>query len=204
MNLRLPYYLLRAALCPLVLSLAALCPAVASAQSQPQSVSLTDAVERVISEMPTRLTHIRGELLANNPEAIDYTSLLLLNGADNCVISVFNTPGDTTAAWKADLPVLDDWNQAKKAFASAYESLHRARITRLHPGVVYRLEGDFQAADDTKQTNVIEFTLDPAGEEFQKVRVQLVLTYTMPEWRLEVQVYEKSGELGMTAGASAP
>lgn len=193
MNVRLPYYLL----------LAVLCPAVTSAQSQSQSVSLTDAVERVISEMPTRLSHIRGELLANNPEAIDYTSLLQLSGADNCVISVFNTPGDTTAAWKADLPVLDDWGQARKAFSSAYESLHRARITRLHPGVVYRLEGDFQAADETKQTNVIEFTLDPAGEEFQKVRVQILLTYTMPEWRLEVQVYEKPGELGMTAGADA-
>src|ERR1700744_5692972 len=113
MNPRLPYYLLAAVLCP----------ALASAQSAPQSVSLTDAVERVISEMPTRLTHIRGELLANNPEAIAYTSLLLLNGADNCTISVFNTPGDTTAAWKAELPVLDDFGQAKKAFSSAYESL---------------------------------------------------------------------------------
>ena len=177
---------------------APLCPSMASAQApNPSTLSLTDAVERVISEMPTRLAHLKGELLASNPEAIDYTSLLLLKGADNCVISVFNTPGDTTACWRAELPMLDEFDQAKKAFQSAYESLHRARITRLHPGVVYKLEGDFLEADETKQTNSIEFTLDPAGEEFRKVRVQILLSYTMPEWHLSVQVYEKPGELGM-------
>jgi hypothetical protein len=170
----------------------------ASAQiPDPSTLSLTDAVERVISEMPTRLAHLRGDLLASNPEAIDYSSLLLLKGADNCTISVFNTPGDTTACWKAELPVLEEFGQAKKAFQTAYESLHRARITQLHPGVVYKLQGAFLEADETKQTNSIEFTLDPAGEEFHKVRVQILLSYTMPEWHLSVQVYEKPGELGM-------
>lgn len=192
MKLLLPHYVL----------VALLCPAAAFAQSSgPQSASLTDVVERVISEMPTRLAHLRGDLLANNPEASDYTSLLLLKGADNCTISVFNTPGDTTACWRAELPVLDDFDQAKKAFQSAYESLHKARINRLHPGVVYKLEGDYKEADETKQTNSIEFTLDPAGEEFHKVRVQILLSYTMPEWHLAVQVYEKPGELGMTEAA---
>ncbi|TDX00708.1 hypothetical protein [Dinghuibacter silviterrae] len=173
---------------------APLCPVFAQTSG---SFTLTDAVERVISEMPTRLAHLKGDLLANNPEAIDYASLLQLKGADNCTISVFNTPGDTTACWKADLPVIDDFDQAKKAYQETYDALHHARITRLHPGVVYKLEGGFHQADETKQTNSIEFTLDPAGEEFHKVRVQLLLSYTMPEWHLTVQVYEKPGELGM-------
>jgi hypothetical protein len=174
---------------------APVCPVLAQT---PASLTLTDAVERVISEMPTRLAHLRGDLLANNPEAIDYASLLQLKGADNCTISVFNTPGDTTACWKADLPVIDDFNQAKKAYQETCDALRRARITRLHPGMVYKLDGDIHQADETKQTNSVEFTLNPSGQEFRKVRVQVLLTYTMPEWHMQVQVYEKPGELGMT------
>ncbi len=168
------------------------CPALSHAQ-----LSLTDAISRVISEEPTRLLRLRGELLANNPEVVDYESLLQLTGSDRCYVSVFNTPGDTTACWKAEYPDLEDFPAAKKAFRGLYESLRTARITRLHPGTVYRLSGDFLEADETKQTNSIEFTLDPAGEDFQKIRVQILLTYVMPEWHLSVQVYEKPGELGM-------
>lgn len=193
MRRRLPCYLLTALLCPH--------PGHAQTGTNgPLSLPLTDAVERVISEEPTRLVRLRGDLLANNPEAVDYASMLLLKGAENCTISVFNTPGDTTACWKAELPVLDDFDQAKKAYRSLYESLHSARITRLHPGTVYRLQAPFQEASETKQTNTIEFVVDPAGDEFRKVRVQIMLSYVMPEWHLAVQVYEKDGELGMRKG----
>jgi hypothetical protein len=164
------------------------------------TVSLTEAVERVVSEEPTRLVRLRGELLANNPEAVDYASVLKLQGADNCVISVFNTPGDTTACWKADLPAMDDFETAKKTYRSLYESLRMARINRLHPGTTYRLDGTFLAASEEKASNSIEFTLTPDEKEFKKIRVQILMNYVMPEWNLSVQIYEKPGELGETAG----
>ena len=179
-----------------------LCPALAFAQDQKPntiSVSLTEAVERIVSEEPTRLLHLRGELLANNPEAVDYESILKLEGADNCVISIFNTPGDTTACWKADLPALDDFGAAQKLYKSLYESLRAARINRLHPGVTYRLDGSYTAASADKASNSIEFTLTPEEAEFKKIRVQILMNYVMPEWNIQIQVYEKPGELGETA-----
>ena len=163
------------------------------------TVSLTEAVERIVSEEPTRLVRLRGELLANNPEAVDYESILKLQGADNCVISVFNTPGDTTACWKATLPAIDDFETAKKTYRSLFESLRAARISSLHPGITYRLDGSFLAASEEKASNSIEFTLTPDEQEFKKIRVQILMNYDMPEWNLSVQIYEKPGELGETA-----
>jgi hypothetical protein len=178
-----------------------LCPLISFAQSGEPStlnVSLTEALERVVSEMPGRMVNLRGELLVNNPEDVDYASRLVLSGAENCMISVFNTPGDTTACWKADYPAVDDFGAAKKLYRAVYDALKSARITRLHPGVVYKLEGDFIAADETKQSNSIEFTLGPGDQpEFRKIRVQILMSYLMPTWKLTVQVYEKPGELGM-------
>jgi hypothetical protein len=178
-------------------------PATAFAQSKTPSslsVSLTEAVERVVSEEPTRLAGLRGELLANNPEAVDYVSLLKLQGAENCIISVFNTPGDTTACWKAELPAMDDFAAAKKTYKNIYESLKAARISRLHPGTTYRLEGTYLAASEEKAANSIEFTLIPDDKEFKKIRVQVLMNYVMPEWNLSVQIYEKPGELGELPG----
>jgi len=180
-----------------------LCPVASLAQTASPatlSVPLTDAVERVLSEVPTRLVKLRGELLANNPEAVDYESILKLQGADNCFISVFNTPGDTTACWKADFPAVDDFTAAKRLYHDLYESLKNARISHLRPGTTYRLDAPYLAASEEKQSNSIEFVVTPANEkEFRKIRVQVMMLYTLPEWHLSVTIYEKPGELGMAS-----
>jgi hypothetical protein len=163
------------------------------------TVPLTEALERVVSEVPTRMIRLRGELLANNPEAVDYVSRLLIPGVDNCVISVFNTPGDTTACWKVEFPAVEDFGKAQKMYHSLYESLKTAHLTRLHPGMVYRLDAPYLEASETKLNNSIEFTMGPdSPEDFKKIRVQILLAYAMPDWQLSMQVYEKPGELGMT------
>lgn len=174
------------------------CPVAARAQADATlTVPMKDALERVLSEIPTKLKRLRGELLVNNPGSVDYVSLLQLQGAENCVVSVFSLPNDTTAGWMVDVSTTEEFVTAKKKFKELYEILKTTRLTRLNPGVSYKLVSVYLEPTEDKQSNSIEFSLSPNDkQEFTKVRVQMIMTYLMPEWHLSLQVYEKPRDPG--------
>jgi hypothetical protein len=55
----------------------------------------------------------------------------------------------------------------------------------------YILNGHFQLPDERKRYHSTFFTLLPSNGQLQKIKVELVLQYQVPLWKISLTIYDR-------------
>ena len=163
-----------------------------SAQVIPVKNALQTDVAKVLSDYPNGFKNIIGEQIIENPQSIEFESLVTVKDAIKCKMVKYSSNIKEIYSWEAEMIKTDDFEAAAKKFRTIYNSLQHLSVNINGSPTVFK--GDY-----IKPSEAIKFTtvvLDPGEKtpELKKLKIALTLEAEMLEWVIKIQVYEKERE----------
>lgn len=153
---------------------------------------LRNALEKVIGDFPKEFSSLKGEVLNDNPQTVEYASLLAFKSAEHNSITKYSGK-NPVYSWQALMSTTEEFEEASKKYRSLYKQLKSINIT-LNRDYTYGLEGDYAAPDESKGFSISTFHLVPNASNLPKVKVELSLEYELLEWKIYLVVYQKERE----------
>lgn len=150
------------------------------------------ALEAVITDFPKEFADLKGEVLAYNPQTVEYVSKLEFKTAERNVITQ-HSGKRPVYSWQALMATAEEFEAAAKKYKSLYHQLKGMSLT-LNRDYTYSLTGEYDAPDESKKFATTVFHLFPNASNLPKVKVELSLQYEMLEWKLYIIVYQKERE----------
>ena len=163
-----------------------------SAQVIPIKNAFQTDIAKVISDYPNGYKNIIGEQIIENPQSIEFESLVKVKDAIKCKLIKYSSNLKDIYSWEADMIKTDDFEVASKKFRELYNSLQHLSVN-IH-GSMAVFKGDY-----IKPSEAIKFTtiVLHAGDkipELKSLKIALILETDMLEWVIKIQVYEKERE----------
>lgn len=148
------------------------------------------ALEKVIQDYPNKFKNIKGALLINNPQATDYTSVITIPGSLSCIVTEYSSTRKEVVSWRAELFESEEFDDAKKQYKDVFNQIKNT-IVKIDGEKSYILNGHFQTPDERKRYHSTFFSLLPSNSQLQKIKVELVLQYQLPLWKISVTIYDR-------------
>ena len=165
----------------------------ASAQLKlPINNSLRSDFQKIVTEYPVQFEGIRGDIINQNPQSIEYLSQLRLGDATECSIIKYSSGSKPIYSWQGVLFITEDFEAASKKYKWLFNQLKGLNIFYVKDQ--YTLQGSFEEADESRKfTNSI---LEPVAppDPLKKLKVEVALRFEFPEWKVNLLVYEKERE----------
>ncbi len=163
-----------------------------SAQVIPIKNAFQTDIAKVLSDYPNGFKNIIGDEIMQNPQSIEFESLVAVKDAIKCRLIKHNSNVKDIYSWEADMIKTDDFEAASKKFKALYNSLQHLSVNINGSTAVFK--GDY-----IKPSEAIKFTtvvLDAGDKtpELKKLKLALVLETEMLEWVIKIQVYEQERE----------
>jgi hypothetical protein len=152
-----------------------------------------DDVKKVVEDFHNSFANLTGEPVKQNPQSADYECGFRVTGAEECFITVYSSGKRKVCSWQALMLTTEDFGEAKKKYKALHSQLNNIEIKDGY-GVGRKLRGSYEAPWENKKFTSSVLTLHPAGEQFQKLIVEISIQYEPMEWKVKVQVYEKERE----------
>jgi hypothetical protein len=150
------------------------------------------ALEKVLADFPKDFATLKGEVLNNNPQTVEYASQLQFRSAEKNTITEYS--GKTPLySWQALMLTDEEYAIAEKKYKSLFKDLKGISLT-LNRDYSYGLEGSYDPPSDAKKFATSVFHLTPNASNLPKVKVELSLQYEMMEWKIYLTVYHKERE----------
>ncbi len=150
----------------------------------------TSALEKVLRDFPNQFKNIKGALIIQNPQAIDYESNIRIPGSLSCIVTRHNSGKKEVVSWKADLFEFEEFGQAFSKYKELFGQIKNT-IIKVEGEKPYILNGHFKNPEESKRFHSILFQLIPSTGQLQNVKVELVMQYQMPLWKLAILVYDR-------------
>jgi hypothetical protein len=154
----------------------------------PTSNPVSDAISKVLLDFPEHFNHIKGNLIDENVQSKEYSSLVNIPSLDSAVIIQNGQEKDNIFSWKTVLFQTDDFEKAKAKFHEYYGKIKPASASL--DGKHVTLEANYAAPDEDKRFATILFSPKPETQALKDVVVDLSLQYLLSGWELTVSVYE--------------
>lgn len=163
-----------------------------SAQVIPVKNALQNDVAKVLSDYPNGFKNIIGEQIIENPQSIEFESLVTVKDAIKSKVIKYSSNTKEIYSWEAEMLKTDDFETAAKKFRAIFSSLQHLSVNINGSNIVFK--GDY-----IKPSEAIKFTtvvLDPGDKtaEFKKLKIALTLEAEMLEWAIKIQVYDQQRE----------
>ena len=147
------------------------------------------ALEKVIADYPNGFSTLKGEVRANNPQTVEYASLLSFKSAE--WNSITEHSGKTPVySWQALMLSNEEFSVAEKKYKDLFKELKNVSLT-LNRDYSYGLDGTFEAPTEAKKFATSVFHLTPNATYLPNVKVELSLQYELLEWKIYLTVYQK-------------
>ena len=165
----------------------------ASAQFKlPVNNALRTDLQKIISEYPQHFEAIKGDIINQNPQTIEYASRLKVGDALECMVIKYSSGLKPIYSWQALMFSSEDFEEAAKKYKWLFNQLEGLNVFYVKDQ--YTLKGSFEEATESRKfTNSI---LEPASppEPLKKLKVEVALQFQFPEWKVNLFVYEKERE----------
>jgi hypothetical protein len=149
-------------------------------------------VENVIMDYPNNFQHYIGNEMVSDPQSTNYTSLLKIRGSEECIITKYPAKKRNRYSFQAVMQSTEDFENAKAAFNSYYNQLNNLGIH--FATQAYSLKGVYESPDEEKKFTSTIFSIDPTEEGVKHMKVELLMEYSLMEWKVKLLVYEKERE----------
>jgi len=165
----------------------------ASAQLKlPINNSLRIDFQKIVTEYPLHFEGIRGSIVNQNPQTIEYTSEIKLGDARECSIIKYSSGSKPIYSWQGVMFVSEDFEAASKKYRWLFNQLKGLNVFYVKDQ--YTLQGSFEEADESRKfTNSILEPISPP-DPWKKLKIEVALRFEFPEWKVNLLVYEKERE----------
>ncbi|HYE56473.1 MAG TPA: hypothetical protein VD996_16605, partial [Chitinophagaceae bacterium] len=140
------------------------------------------AIEKVIRDYPNQFRNIRGSVVDESSQAINYQSNITIPGALSCIVTRHNFSKSETITWKAELYESNNFQEAKNLYKDLYSQI-RNSIVRIEGEKPYILNGQYEIPDQQKNRHSVIFNMLPSVGNMQKVKVELLMVQHAQTWK---------------------
>lgn len=166
-------------------------------QAQPKFFGLSNggvrqALEKVLTDFPKNFSTLKGEVLNNDPQSVEYASLLRFETAEKNSITEYSGKLPVYS-WQALMLTTEEFEVAEKKYKSLYKELKSMALT-LNRDYHYGLEGEYDAPDESRKFATTAFYLTPLASGLSNTKVELSMQYEFPEWKVSLAVYRRERE----------
>lgn len=153
---------------------------------------LRNDLQKVVEAFPHQFQEIRGQVVANNPQTVEYASLVKPDGAQETMIVKYSSEVKPVYSWQSVLLTTEDYEEAAKKYKTVYHQLEGMNVKYVVDK--YTLRGEYEAPDESRgfATSVLAPAHPPAA--LKKLRVEVSMQYEFPEWKVNIMVFEKEKE----------
>ena len=147
------------------------------------------ALQKVIEDYPNKFSNIKGELLAENVQTVDFDSKVRIPGIP-CILTQYSSTKKAVYSWRAELLEEEGFDEAKKRYKELYNQI-RNTIIKIEGEKPFILNGSYQAPTEDRKFNTVIFQLLPSGRDMEKLQVELSMNYMVTTWKITLTVYER-------------
>jgi hypothetical protein len=147
-------------------------------------------MEKVINDYPNHFSSLIGEELSSNFQSIDYRSLLIISGAEECSVTRYHGKKEIYS-WQAVMLTTEDFESAKKRFKTLYGQLNNLTVNS-NPALHFR--GNYESPSEEKIFTSSIFSLEPPTGGQNNLKIELTMQYELMQWRIKILVYSKERE----------
>jgi hypothetical protein len=153
---------------------------------------LRNNLQKVIADFSNQLNSMKGDTLAQNPQTVEYASLLKFEGAEQNTITQYIST-KSIYSWQAVVLTTEDFEEAVKKYKWLCKQL-KVMTINLGDGYTFSLNGNYEPAVETKKFSSSTFQLTPAATYLPKLKIEVGLQFYFPEWKVNLVVYQKERE----------
>jgi len=147
---------------------------------------------RVVEAFPSHFSELRGDTLIENPQTIEFASLLDFKTARENSITQYKSI-KPIYSWQALLINTEEFDEAVKKYKWLYNQLKVMTIT-LDNGYSFTMSGDYDVPDESRKFSSSIFKLTPNASSMPKLKIEVSMQFEFPEWKVSLLVYEKERE----------
>ncbi len=173
----------------LITILSVICPNQATAQLKlPVINGVTNDVKKVIDDHPNHFANLRGDMITQTAQTIDYACTFNANGAEETTITRYSSKKEVYS-WQAVMLTTESFDKAKQKFKSLFNQLNNFTYRSAEHN--FKLKGDYEQPDYKKKFSSVLFETE--GDE--KLKVEITLRAVEPmEWKVTIVIYDRDRE----------
>lgn len=165
------------------------------------SNTLKPIVEQVARDYYQNFNNIKGDTINATQSTIEFTSKVSPMGALATSITKYINPYSYT--WEATMFQSEDYAEAVEKYKEYYKQLNGCKLT-FYDKTSYKLEGGYDAPDESRGFASSILQLDAVNHDLELFKVEIGLTYSLPDWTVKVMVYEKVSDEKIRPTVSVP
>ncbi|HEX7844671.1 MAG TPA: hypothetical protein VF476_02660 [Chitinophagaceae bacterium] len=151
-------------------------------------------IKKVLQDYPNQFNNLKGEILVQNPQSVDYACNFKVNGAEEATVTKYSSANKyEISSWQAVMLTTDDFEEAKKRFKSLYGQLNNLSA-KIDGGLYLHLKAKYETPTEERKFTSVIFDVDNGTTTLKKLKVELTMQYELLEWKVKVLVYEKERE----------
>lgn len=163
--------------------------------NSPKEESVKMQVGRITRDYYNNFSHIIGDTLDSYGSTIEFQCKVIPLGASQSTIMEIKGLKNVYS-WQATLLQTDDFEKAVDAYHKLYRQLNGADYP-IFAKEKWRFNGDYDNPDESRA--FASSILQPVAPtpQLQRLKIEIALNYTMPEWTVKLMVYEKESDADM-------
>ena len=164
-----------------------------SAQNKLSAQKFTSAIKqdilKVAGDYYEHFFNTKGEIISETTSTIEYKSKILPQGAlESTITQIKNL--ENVFSWQATMMNTEDHDIAIAKYKQIYSRLNGANFV-MNDGKTCKIKGPYDAPDDDRAFASSILEPDLKEKYLQRLKIEIALSYNMPEWSVKILVYEK-------------
>jgi hypothetical protein len=153
------------------------------------SHSIKPDIEKVVRDYYDHFYNTMGEKISETGSTIEYKSKVIPEGALESSITEIKSLHNVYS-WQALMINTEDYEKAVEKYKQIYHELNGAKFI-MDDHNSFKFKGPYDAPDDGRA--FASSILAPEVEEkvLQQLKIEVALNYNMPNWAVQILVYEK-------------
>jgi hypothetical protein len=152
-----------------------------------------EALQKVIGDYPNHLKNIKGDMIRQDIQTIDYVSKVEIPGAVQCIVIQYSPAKEEIYSWKCLMFESDDFEAIKTRYKELYDQIKNT-IIKIRGQKPTILIGSYGLPEEERKFCSSPFHLLPAMAEMQNLTVELTIQHIVTEWKIELIVYENENK----------
>ena len=150
--------------------------------------SLKPVIEKVARDYYQNFNNIKGDTVSQTESTIEFKSKIIPEGAIDASITKYINP--YSYSWQTTMFQSEDYLAAVGKYKEYYNQLNGCTLT-FYDKSSYKLGGNYDTPDENRAFASSILQLDNTNPDLKLFKVEVALTYSIPDWTVRIMVYEK-------------
>ncbi|MBS1597177.1 MAG: hypothetical protein JST75_03055 [Bacteroidetes bacterium] len=147
------------------------------------------ALEKVVKDFPNRFHNIKGDVIVQQAQTVEYKSTVQVPGATSCVVTKHVISNNDSYTWSCTAFTSRDFNIAKNKYKEIYDQIANT-IIKVDGQKPFIISGQYRTPYEQRKLTAVVFELLPAVGEMKKLKIELDLQYVVSDWKVTLNVYD--------------